>query len=174
MRNVLISILLLSFVCCNNKTVKEKSFDLIDLSIDDGWMNYYCLKVYNDGQTFIFNSYHGRGEVYYKINLVESEIDSVNKMTNSILSQQFDSLYQRRCADCGSYNLIIKSKNKNFQSHVEGIVERENELKTMNNLVIYLNKIAETAKDKLDSSFHFESRTKEFYPVPPPPFVEKE
>jgi hypothetical protein len=171
MRNLLISLLLATTICCTNENSKDKSFDLIDLSVYDGWMNYFCIKVYNDGQTYILNSNHRKGDIFLKVKIGAAELDSIDKISRLIKNQRIDTLYFGNCADCYTYNLLIKSKQGDFHSHVQSVVERK-EIILMDQLVYFLHKIGRTAFEKLDSAFYFESRTREFYPIPPPPLIE--
>jgi hypothetical protein len=154
-------------VCCNQKISTKPSFDLIDVTIFDGWTDIYCLKVYNDGQIYILNNSLHQRDKYFRINIGREELDSISSLVNIVLNQSIDTLYEARCRDCGSYNIIIKSFNKTLHSYVIGI-DNNNQIPVLNQLAIYLYHLADFANTKIDSVFVFESRKEGFYPPPPP------
>lgn len=167
----LISIVLLSILlsCEGEKTNESLSFELIDVSMYNGWTDYYCMKVFKDGRIYIFNNNFKKGDSYYKVNVGKIELDSISFLTDKVLATKFDTLYHSRCADCGAYCLIIKTQSKEFSSLVDGINPSNEHLKPMDDLIAYLSKIAVASKSSIDSIFVFKSRTRQFYPPPPPP-----
>jgi hypothetical protein len=166
---VIISILSLSGCKMNSATVP--TFDLIDVSVSNGWGDYYCIKVNDSGFVHIYNDIHERVKTYFTLTLDKIELDSVCKLSEVVLNSKPDTLYYGRCVDCGSFNLIIKSKGKVIRCHVNGINSHSKEYSQANSLVMYLNKLAEKSKRDLESEFIYESRTKFFYSLPPPPLV---
>lgn len=166
MLTILIPILI---SCEREKVNKQSSFELIDVSMYNGWTDYYCMKVFKDGRIYIFNNNFRKGESYYKVNVGKIELDSISFLTDKVLVAKLDTLYCSRCADCGEYHLIIKTQGKEFSSLVDGVNPSNKHLKPMNDLIAYLSKIAVTSKSSIDSIFVFKSRTRQFYPPPPPP-----
>ena len=170
MRILYLGLVYFLLVSCQEKARNSTSFDLIDVSIYNGWTDYYCVKVYQDGKTYIYNNHFKKGETYYSVNIGKSEIDTISAMVTKILASKIDTLYERDCADCGAFNLIINTKTRKFKSLVVGW-ESNKEGVCMNQLLGYLGKIIDTSKKAIDSSFKFESRTIQFYPPPPPPKI---
>jgi hypothetical protein len=160
--------ILLSVIACKQEVQTESSFNLIDVSIYNGWTDFYCLKLFNDGKTFIYNYRHGKGESYLKVNLGKTELDSLSGLVKIIMTSKFDTLYKNSCADCGAYNLIIKTNDTIFKSFVDGDYQ-DIELKPMRNLISYCYQIGEISLTMTDTIFKYESRNSRFYPPPPPP-----
>ena len=173
MRSIIFILVIFSMISCRTKTQELPNFELIDLSFSDGWTDYYCLKVFNDGKTYVFNDRHRKGETYFRVNLGSKEIDSISSLVKVILSSKLDTIYERSCVDCAFYNLIIKTKDKKFKSYVYGIDDSNKSVSCMNNLTHFLYKIAEQSRNSIDSVFVFESRTKQFFKIPPPPIYLK-
>ena len=170
MRLIIVGLVILLMISCRKKAQEVPSFELIDLSYCNGWTDYYCLKVFNDGKTYVFNDRHRKGERYFRANLGKKEIDSVSTLVKVILSSKIDTLYKRLCCDCSYYNLIIKTnKGKKFKSFVDGVDYSNKSIDCMNKLTHYLCGIAGNARNSMDTLFIFESRRNEFYPPPPPP-----
>lgn len=153
---------------CKQKEIDSSPFDFVDVSIYNGWTDFYSLKVLNNGKTYILNDKLQKGIAYYTLTLNQTEIDSLTSLIKLILDSRLDTLYNNSCVDCGRYNLIIQTKNKTFSSFVNGIQDSP-DLNTMNELTDYLYKIAEKGRKSLDSTFIFKSRTRWFFPPPPPP-----
>jgi hypothetical protein len=102
MRNTVVVLLIFTLISCNQKKLPEPSFDLIDLPIYNGWTDVYSLKIYNDGQINILNNNLHKRDKYFRIYIVKKELDSISNLTNLILKQDIDSLYEAHCQDCGS------------------------------------------------------------------------
>jgi len=168
MRYLKIIVLTLILTSCNREKSTKPSFDLVDVTISNGWTDVYSLKVYQDGQIYILNNRIGARDKYFRFTVGKNELDSISKLTEQVLKQDYDTLYDGLCEDCGTFNIIIKSPNKTVQCYVIGINDNE-QIPLLNQLVIFLYSLADHANNKIDSLFVFESRTKGFYPAPPPP-----
>lgn len=172
MRIIVVGLLVLLMISCRKKAQESPSFKLIDLSIRYGWTNTYCLKVYNNGKTYIFNDRERAGERYFQINLGKKEIDSISSLVKLILASNIDTLYTKSCYECSHYNLIIKTnEGKKFKSFVNGVDHSNKSIDCMNKLTRYLYEIAYNTRNSMDTLFVFESRRNEFYPPPPPPLI---
>jgi hypothetical protein len=169
MRNFALGLVILFLISCKEKTKESLSFDIIDVSMYNGWTDYYCMKIFQDGQAYIFNNRHRKGEKYFRINIDKIELDSISALVKLVLSSNIDTLYECGCQDCGAYNLIINSGENKFKSFINGIDSENKEIDSMNDLINYLYSIAEKSRDAIDSVFVFESRNSHFYPPPPPP-----
>lgn len=162
-------LIVLVFICCKRDIKTHPDFELIDLSIFNGWTDFYSLKITNDGKTYVYNNKHRIGETYYTMTLNNVELDSISKMIKPILNSSIDSLYTYDCVDCALFNLIIKTKDKRIKSFVDGIDTKNKDVESMNQLVHFIYQIADKYRNSIDSVFVFESKTKHFYPPPPPP-----
>ena len=150
LKSIFFGLMLITFMSCTQRSKEVVCFDLIDVSMYNGWTDYYCLKIFKSGKVFIFNDKFKKGETYFRVNISKNEIDSISKLVEIILDSKIDTFYKRDCQDCGSYNLIIKAENKKFKSFVNGITGSNKEIKCMNNLINYLYKIAERSRDSID------------------------
>jgi len=153
---------------CSEHKQEDSNFELIDLSVFNGWTDYYCFKVYNDGLTFLYIDRYKQGESYSKIEIGQNDLDSINSFLANILTSKIDTLYETNCHDCVIYNLIIKTKSGTFKSFVNGVSGNNKEIVPMNVLVEYLSNIDYNLKTTLDTIIVFESRTGLFFPVPQP------
>jgi hypothetical protein len=92
------------------------------LSIHQDWTDYYCLKVYNDGRTYVYENKHNRkNERYFHLTINQNEIDTISSIVKVILSLKHDAINNKNdCFDCDCYNLIINTKDKKFKSFVYG------------------------------------------------------
>ena len=169
-------LLVVFLVGCKNETCKNKddvykvnTFEYIDLSIYDGWSDYYSLKLLNDGNMYVNNYRHRRGNIYFKFNIGNGELDSVSNIVGILLKSSVDTLYYRSCHDCSSYNLIIETSSKKFKSFVQGVDNHNTSTQDMNGLVSFLHNIVRYTTFSIDSVFNFESKTSYFSPPPPPP-----
>ena len=173
MKHFILIFLTILFISCNNTSQDSSSFQLIDVSMFNGWTDVYCMKINNKGDTYIFNNNINKGKTYFKTKIGLSEVDSISKYVKIILSSKLDTLYRNSCQDCGAYSLIIKSKNVTFHSRVDGISSTDKEIDAMNDLIDYLYDIAKISRDSLDSNFNFESNAISILPPPPPPLEDK-
>jgi hypothetical protein len=167
MKYFVFGLLIIMMFSCTKRAQEITDFELIDVSISNGWTDFYFLKLFNNGKAYILNDNVRKGETYFLINITKEELDSISSMVKVILSTQIDTIYKRSCIDCSYSNLIIKSKDKVFKTLVYGNNDSNKKIECVNDLIGYLYTIAEIARDKIDSNFVYESRTKYFYPVPP-------
>ena len=86
MRMIIVGLAILLIFSCRKKAQESPCFEVIDLSICNGWTDYYCLKILNDGKTYVFNDRQGKGQRYFRINLGKEQIDSVSTLVKVILS----------------------------------------------------------------------------------------
>jgi hypothetical protein len=155
-------IILIIFICfsCSrfDKNDNKLSFEVIDASIYDGWTNVSSLKMFNTGKTYICVDKYNEPNLYFTVSVKGKELDSISKMADKIFKSHLDTLYKKGCEDCGYYNLIIKAENKNFKSYVDGRDFQNNNIKSMNELICYLENIISVSKNSIDSAFTFESK----------------
>jgi len=175
MKHILVHIfVILLFWGCNgqksNKTNISTTFDLIDVTIEQE-IGVLSLRISETGKTYIRINENRNESAYYTFNIGEKEIDSVNYLVRQIKQTKIDTLYTANCVDCGSYRIIIKSKDIIIKTKVENFDNPAVCLKKMNELVSYLDNIARTSKKQLEKNFIFESKTREFDSnrfIPPP------
>ena len=166
----LITIFFIIFLSsCKNDLPKTIDFDLIDISMYNGWTDYYSFKIFKDARIYVYNNRFRKGESYFKASLGQKEMDSISKMVKLIYSNKPSPFYHVNCADCGMYNLIIKFKGVKFSSFVHGDFDNDKRVVNMNHLVRFLSQIGGNSMKSFDSVFKFESKTREFYPPPLPP-----
>jgi hypothetical protein len=167
MRKVLYWFLILVLASCTQKKSKEPcSFKMIDMSYDNGWTATTSVKVSNNGNLYKFIEGLHNVKRYYRFEIDQKEIDSISTLVKIIFNTKLDTVYNRRCWDCGAYNLIIKANDKKFKCYVEDLNNPKKETKCMRNLVSYIMKITYVEHDTEDSIFNFESRTIRFQPLP--------
>lgn len=149
----------------------NNDFDYIDLSFYNGWTDYYSVKILPSGETFLFNDKFKKGQTYLKYHFDNNSLDSIEKLARMIQKLKLDSSYEKHCADCGMYNLIIKYKNTKLRLYVYGLTDENESIQLPNNLVDYVLRFTRKYQDSIINDFKFESRTKQFYPPSPPPIL---
>jgi hypothetical protein len=168
MRITFTTLIFLALTSCWSEKNGLQKFELVDISVFNGWTDLYCLKIFKDGKAFIYNDKYGEGETYFQVNLGSTELDSISLMSDKILNSRLDTLYEGFCVDCGSINLVIKSKDKAVRTHIAGIDEKNPKIQNIISLANFVYKIAAVSKVKIDSNFVFESLKRSFFPPPPP------
>ena len=150
---------------CSEKKV-EYSFSVIDFSSYNGWTSTYSIKIDSIGQTYIQGEDVKRGKWFIRTEIASEVLDSLCTLVNDIDFTKLDTLYKKKCEDCGYYYLIINQINK---TPIKVFVEDNNnneDLFEVNKLSQYLGLIVRTLRLKMES-MQFESRNSYFQSIHP-------
>ena len=95
---------------CSEKKVKC-SFNVIDYSSFNGWTGIYSIKVDSIGRTYIQGEDSKKGNWFIRTEIAPDVLDSLYTLVNNIDFTKLDTLYKKKCEDCGYYYLIINQRN---------------------------------------------------------------
>lgn len=115
---LLSSIIILIFVYCNEKNRKLPSYSKIDFSRSNGWNFFFSVSIDSMGR-FYLETINGFDEgKYFTSKLPDSTWNVINSLVNSIQQQKYDSIYERRCADCSAYKAVIYGTERKYSIRV--------------------------------------------------------
>ncbi len=164
MKHTYFIILLLGVMSCSGGKT-NLSFNSIDYSCYDGWTNIRSVKIDSIGQINIQGESFKKGKWFIQTEITSSILDSISKLINGIDYTNINKLYQENCMDCGYYLLIIMPPIKVF---VEDSDNDNEDLMQVNKVSKYLNILIEDICSEMES-VQFESKTRDFHFVAPPP-----
>src|ERR1035437_11136085 len=90
MRYFVLFLLTLTILSCKNKLQNVISFDLIDISMDNGWTDIYSLKINKEGRMVVYNYNIEKGNKYFQEYLSKTELDSISQFSKIIISSKLD------------------------------------------------------------------------------------
>jgi len=161
-------ILFLGLMSCSEKKI-DQPFSIIDYSHYHGWTSVYSIKVDSLGQIYIQGEDINGNKWFIRTEISSTALDSLSTLVNKIDYVKLDTLYKKNCEDCGYYYLIInRRKMPPIKVFVEDTINNDENLIYINELSQYLDTIIETIRQKM-KSIQFESKTKGFYLLSPPP-----
>jgi len=157
----------ISLICSSCIRNKNVSFDVIDATIFDGWYCINSIRIEKNGYVHILTSCITKGQKFYTTTLNNDVLDTISDMANNLFTERIDTFYNNDCCDCGAFRLIVKSADKRIETAGIGLGKETNE--TAKEFIKYLKKIISKTENTYENQLQFESKTREFYPVPPPP-----
>lgn len=154
---------LILFFC--NSCAKEKTvlFDIIDATVSDDWYCTNSIRIENSGFVHILTDCIIEEQKFYTTTLNKNLLDSISDVVNNLFIEKPDTFYNNHCNDCGNFRLIIKLTDKRIETAGIGLGNEKAEL-----FIKYLIKIIRTTVNTHENQLQFESKTMEFYPIPPP------
>lgn len=161
-------------VGCKKSNKEKEMFESIDFSYYNGWDEYSSIKINKKGATYLCIENYKKGKSYYENTIAKEKVDTLCNLIKQTNFTHLDSTYKANCIDCGYYLLIIKYNDIETKTFVEDINNKEISIKNINAVAKYIVSIITESKEKMVDVYQFESKTKDFQPIPPPPIkVEK-
>ena len=158
----LILLMIIAFLGCKEKKNLE-TFRSIDCSIYSKSLK--SVKIFKDGKTYIrldnnaiINQNFLETKEFYSVELSKIQLDSVSKMTNSLLNNGFTRFSEMSADGHLSFSIIIKPNTDLIRTNTNNKEKQDSVIKTMYHLVNYLDGLFSSTKSKVDSTFTFESR----------------
>jgi hypothetical protein len=164
---LLIIVMILLLTACSKR--QSRDFTLIDYSCyADRQEDYYCLKIFNDGNAYLYNfDKIKERKYYYSLILTKSETDSISMLVKEMLIAKLDTINLFSCLSCYDFSLIIKKQYTSFRTYYSGEQYSDCGIKELDAFKKYMNRLIINLIASVDSNFVYQSWSKFLLPLPP-------
>jgi hypothetical protein len=166
-RILLLLITIILFSSCKKNPTND--FDYIEYSSFDNGNILYSIKIFPDGKINIYSyNFFRPQKKYYSVTIDKKEMDSIVSLSKQILDTKIDSVNKFDCIQCLSFCLIIKTKNRKFETKYLGEKFSNKNLPQLHRFAIQMDNLLNKQIRTIDSTFVFESISEYLLPPPPP------